>query len=73
MGIVHGRVVMNTQLFMRWSTGATAVLVPQTDAKFLDRFFWATVTFVRDERGAVTHLVWRYSGRDYPAKKVKDK
>jgi CubicO group peptidase (beta-lactamase class C family) len=52
------------------SRGTTFMLVPQSDTKFFDRFGWATITFVKDEKGNVSHFVWRYDGRDYPAQKV---
>ncbi len=57
------------QLILRWSTGAVAPLTPQSETRFFDRTFWATVTFHKDAAGKVTHLVWRYD-RDYVAKRV---
>jgi hypothetical protein len=62
---------MDGQLFMRWSTGANVLLVPQSATKFLDRLFWATVTFVRDQKGEVTGLVWHYD-QDYHAKRTRN-
>jgi hypothetical protein len=52
------------------SRGTTFALVPQSDTTFFDRFSWATMTFVKDAQGRVSHFVWRYDGRDYPAKRV---
>lgn len=52
------------------SRGTTFMLVPQSSTKFFDRFGWATITFVKDEKGNVSHFVWRYDGRDFPAQKV---
>lgn len=52
------------------SRGTTFMLVPQSSTKFFDRFGWATITFVKDEKGNVSHFVWHYDGRDFPAQKV---
>jgi hypothetical protein len=30
------------------------------------------IIFVKDGKGAVTHLLWRYGGRDYRADRLKD-
>lgn len=52
------------------SRGTTFVLVPQSSTRFFDRFGWATITFVKDENGNVSHFLWRYDGQDYPARRV---
>jgi CubicO group peptidase (beta-lactamase class C family) len=62
----------NGSLNMIWSSGATVTLVPQSDAKFFDRLFWAGITFVKDQKGDVTHLLYRSGGKDYLAKRVKE-
>jgi len=61
------------QLWMNYSTGADTTLVPLSATKFLTRPFWATITFVKDEKGNVTHLIYGYSGTDYIARAMKDK
>jgi CubicO group peptidase (beta-lactamase class C family) len=52
------------------SRGTTFVLVPQSSTKFFDRFGWATITFVTNDRGDVSHFLWRYDGQDYAARRV---
>ncbi len=47
-----------------WSTS----LVPQSDATFFIREFWATVSFVKNAGGDVSHLLWG----DFKALKVDD-
>ena len=49
------------------------VLIPQSNVKFLDRFNWATITFVKDNDGKVNKYIWRYDGRDCIAKKIASK
>ena len=63
----------NGSLNLSWNSGAATPLVPQSDTKFFSRLLWAAVTFVRDENGEVTHLLYSYGGKDYPAKKERDK
>ncbi len=52
------------------SRGTTFALVAQSDTTFFDRFSWATITFRRDEQGRVSQFIWRYDGRDYPARRL---
>jgi CubicO group peptidase (beta-lactamase class C family) len=52
--------------------GADATLVPQTETEFFDRPFWSTVVFVRNNEGKVTHLLWRFGGRDYRAARLPE-
>jgi hypothetical protein len=61
------------QLWMNYSTGADTTLVPLSATKFLTRPFWATITFVKDERGNVTQLIYGYSGTDYIARAMRGK
>jgi len=63
----------NGSLNLTWNSGAAVTLVPQSDMKFFNRLLWATLTFVKDGKGEVTHLLYRYGGKDYPAKRAKDK
>jgi CubicO group peptidase (beta-lactamase class C family) len=57
-------------LVIRWSMGGLSWLVPISESRFYDRNFGGLVTIVKDERGAVSHLVYR-SGTDYRAEKKK--
>ncbi|MDT4897611.1 MAG: hypothetical protein QOH25_2688 [Acidobacteriota bacterium] len=63
----------NDQLIMKLSTGANVVLLPQSDMTFFDRVFWETILFVKDDKGEMSHLIWRYNGMDYRATKLKEK
>jgi len=57
---------------MTQATGQPAIeLFPQSEDKFYLKVVSATVTFTRDDKGAVSGLIIRQSGRDMPAKKVK--
>ena len=58
------------ELQLTYSLGGVVMLLPLSETKFLDRPFWATLTFVRTERGEVMHIVYRSGGTDYVAKKV---
>lgn len=63
----------NGGLNMIWNAGTPVTLVPQSETRFFNRLLWANVTFVKDGKGEVTHLLYRYGGTDYPAKRVRDK
>ncbi len=54
-------------LAVRWSWGGLSWLVPLTEAKFYDRSSGGVVTFVKDDKGRISHLIYRSSGRDYRA------
>ncbi|MEW6207059.1 MAG: serine hydrolase domain-containing protein [Acidobacteriota bacterium] len=56
-------------LFLNWGGGFASALIPLADGSFLDRLFGGRVSFVKDDKGAVTQLIW-HSGRDYPARRV---
>jgi CubicO group peptidase (beta-lactamase class C family) len=58
-------------LAMRWSLGGLSWLVPMTESQFYDRTFGGRVTFVKQERGEISHLVYRSSATDYKATKTK--
>jgi len=47
-----------------------AELFPESETKFFLKVVDAQVTFVKDDKGAVTHLIW-HQGRDQKAKKIK--
>ncbi len=59
-------------LAMVWSIGSTSWLAPVTDAKFYDRIFGASVTFVKGNDGKVSHMIFRIVGTDYRANKKAD-
>lgn len=58
-------------LAMRWSLGGLSWLVPMTESQFYDRTFGGRVTFVKNERGEISHLIYRSSATDYKATKTK--
>ncbi len=58
-------------LALRWSTGAVGWLTPMTESKFYERVFGASVTFVKDDKGKVSHLIFSISGSDYRANKAQ--
>ena len=44
---------------------------PESETEFFYTVVDAQITFVRDEKGQVTHLVLHQNGRDIPGKKIK--
>lgn len=58
------------QLTLRWNTGATVTLVPTGETKFYDRVFGATWTFVKNDAGKVSHVIFTFDQQPYQAKKV---
>jgi hypothetical protein len=59
-------------LLMKWSDTFSSPLMPLSPTKFLDRNFWATIIFEKDERGKVSGLIWR-DVSDYAARKIEHK
>ncbi len=59
----------NDQLFMTTKV-INDTLTPQSETEFFDRTFWATIIFVKNDKGEVTNFIWRYGGRDYKANKL---
>jgi len=57
------------QLFIV-TIGLNDTLTPQSETRFFDRAFWATIIFVKNDKGEVTHLIWRYGGKDYKANRL---
>jgi hypothetical protein len=51
--------------------GSNGWLTPMTESKFYERVFGASVTFVKDDKGKVSHLIFRISGSDYRANKAQ--
>ena len=62
----------NNQLFIV-AKGLNDTLTPQSETKFFDRTFWDTIIFVKNDKGEITNLIWRYGGKDYRADRLKDK
>ncbi len=62
----------NNQLFMV-AKGLNSALTPQSETEFFNRSFWNNIIFVKNDKGEVTNLLWRYGGGDYQADKLKDK
>ncbi|MGH9768429.1 MAG: hypothetical protein ACREAB_13440, partial [Blastocatellia bacterium] len=58
-------------LAMRWSMGATGWLTPMTESKFYERIFGASVTFMKDDKGKVSHLIFNISGGESRASKAQ--
>lgn len=59
----------NDQLFIT-TKGLNDNLTPQSETEFFNRTLWATTIFVKNDKGEVTNLIWRYGGRDYKANKL---
>lgn len=62
----------NDQLYMAYMVKGSigAALTPQSETEFFNRTFWATIIFVKNDKGEVTNLIWRYGGKDYKANKL---
>jgi CubicO group peptidase (beta-lactamase class C family) len=60
------------QMYMAYTVkgSISAALTPQSETEFFNRTFWATIIFVKNDKGEVTNLIWRYSGKDYKADKL---
>jgi hypothetical protein len=58
-------------LVLRWSMGGISWLAPVTELKFYDRMFGAGVAFIKDDKGRISHLIYRFSGVDYRANKAQ--
>ena len=54
-----------------WGSGPVP-LTPLSSEKFYDRTFGASVNFVKDEKGDVTHFVFQGVGSSYELKRIKD-
>ncbi len=61
-----------SHLLMDWGGGFHPVLVPVSETEFLDRNFWARVTFVKDQKGEVIQLTWD-ADKGYAAKRLTGK
>ncbi len=62
----------SNQLYMTYMVkgSISAALTPQSETVFFNRTFWATIIFLKNDKGEVTNLIWRYGGRDYKANKL---
>jgi len=46
-------------------------LFPESETQFFPLATAVEITFVKDEKGQVTHLILRQGGQDISAKKIK--
>jgi len=46
-------------------------MFPESESRFALKAFDGSISFIKDEQGAVTRLIFHALGRDMPAKKVK--
>ena len=62
----------NDQMYMVYTVkgSISAALTPQSETEFFNRTFWATIIFVKNDKGEVTNLIWRYGGKDYKADRL---
>jgi CubicO group peptidase (beta-lactamase class C family) len=58
-------------LALQWSETYSSPLLTLSETRFLDRFFWAYIVFVKKEKGEVDKLIWR-GDKDYVAAKIKE-
>jgi CubicO group peptidase (beta-lactamase class C family) len=52
-----------------WGNAATTVIYPVGGGRYLDRSYWARVTFTRDAEGRVTGLLYD-AGREFKARRL---
>lgn len=57
------------QLLFQWSETYFYPLLPLSKDKFLDRMFWATIVFQRNDNGEVTGFIWK-DPDEFPTKKL---
>jgi hypothetical protein len=57
---------------LRSSAGAVGWLTPMTESKFYELIFGASVTFVKDDKGKVSHLIFGFSGSEFRATKAQN-
>ena len=58
-------------LTVRWSMGGLSYLLPISETRFYDRTFGGAVTFMKNDKGEITHLLYRSSGTDYQANRAR--
>jgi CubicO group peptidase (beta-lactamase class C family) len=58
-------------LALQWSENYSSPLLTLSETRFLDRFFWAYIIFVINEKDEVVQLIWR-GDKDYVAGKIKE-
>jgi CubicO group peptidase (beta-lactamase class C family) len=56
-------------LDVRWGNTASTIIFPVDDGQYLDRSYWARVSFARDKGGRVTELIYTM-GRDFKARRL---
>ena len=59
----------NGHLSFHWSQTYFNPILPISKDKFLDRMFWAYITFQRNDKGEVTGFVWK-DPDEFMAKKL---
>jgi len=59
-------------LSLRLNTGAVGWLTPITESKFYERIFGASVTFVKDDKGKVSHMTFGFSGSEFRANRTQN-
>lgn len=61
----------DNDLIILWqlSGGRESILVPQSEDSFLDKTFWATLRFLKDENGKVNKIEYQSRGKVYTAEK----
>ena len=61
------------KFFMQPTNRVKLEIFPESDSKFFLKIIEAQATFVRDDHGTVTGLIWRQNGVDSPARKISNK
>ncbi len=62
----------DSRLLFRWSETYFYPLLPLGKDRFLDRMFWATILFQRDDQGEVTGFLWK-DPDEFPAEKLPER
>jgi hypothetical protein len=57
---------------LRSSAGAVGWLTPMTESKFYELIFGASVTFFKEDKGKVSHLIFGISGSEFRATKAQN-
>ena len=61
----------NERLFLAYLGRPTIELFPESETRFFVKIIDIQFSFVRDEKGQVTHLILHQEGEDIPVKKIK--
>jgi serine-type D-Ala-D-Ala carboxypeptidase/endopeptidase len=71
-GLTLGIARDGARLLVNWGGQVTVSLLPRTETEFFFQLLDATVTFVRDTEGTVTHLVLERHGERSEAPREAD-